>query len=176
MPLARYQNAAAWLLLSTGAIAAPVQGQTTPNAFQSVMNCQTIRDNVQRLACFDEKVAALDSAQKSKDVYVADKVEVQKTRRGLFGLSLPSLDIFGGGNDKGESVEEIESVVKSVQRSPYGAWTLELEDGAKWQQIDTRPLARYPRAGSQMRIRKAAAGSFLANIDGQTAIRVRRVL
>lgn len=172
----RYHNAAAWALLCAGAIALPAQGQTPPGAFQSVVNCQAIRDNVLRLACFDEKVAALDSAQRSKDVYIADKAEVQKTRRGLFGLSLPSLTLFGGSDDKDDGVEEIESVVKSAQRNPYGAWTVELEDGAKWQQIDTRQLARYPRAGSKMRIRRAVAGSFLANIDGQTAIRVRRVL
>lgn len=172
----RYHNAAASALLCAGAITLPAQGQTPPNAFQSVMDCRAIPDNMQRLACFDDKVAALDSARKNKDVYVADKVEVQKTRRGLFGLSLPSVTLFGGGDDQSDGVEEIESIVKSAQRSPYGAWTVELEDGAKWQQIDTRQLARYPRAGSKMRIRKAVAGSFLANIDGQTAIRVTRVM
>ena len=105
-----------------------------------------------------------------------DRQELRRTRRGLFGLTLPSLGIFfgDGGADDPEVVTEIEGVIRSVSRDPYGKYRLVLEDGGYWVQVDTQRLAMDPQAGQPIRIRRAAMGSYLANIRGQRAIRVRR--
>jgi hypothetical protein len=50
-----------------------------------------------------------------------------------------------------------------------------LEDGARWTQTDSTRVNRTPKAGMKARIRRAAMGSFFVNIDGQLAIRMKRL-
>ena len=96
-------------------------------------------------------------------------------RRTLFGLSVPDLGIFGGGDGDEEGVSRVETTIASAGRNPDGRWTFRLADGARWVQADSRELGRDPAAGQPIAIRKAAMGSFLANVNKQIAIRVRRV-
>ncbi len=109
---------------------------------------------------------------------VADKEQLQKARRGLFGITLPSLGLFGGkDDDKGDNapINEIEATITSARQIASGNWRLVLDDGGVWVQTEPKRIARDPRSGMKVRIRRAAVGTFFANIDGQTAIRVRRV-
>lgn len=150
-----------------------------PAAFRQLIDCKAIADNSARLACYDRQVAALETAKSSGDLVVTDRATVREARRGLFGFSLPSLKIFGIGNDKqdagNDEVKEIETTISAVRSFGYGQWRLTLPDGAVWEQTDTKRLVIDPKSGSKIRIRQAAMGSFMANVDGQTAIRVRRV-
>ena len=146
----------------------------TPKVVQDLFDCRQIADATERLACYDQKVAAMRQAKEARDIVVADKAEVREARKGLFGLSLPSLKLFGGGNDADE-VKEIDAVVKSAQQGRYGAWQFTLEDGATWQQIDSETVVFGPHSGSKVRIKRGAFGSFKANIDGQPGIKVRRI-
>jgi hypothetical protein len=143
--------------------------------FQKVIDCRSIADNNERLACYDAQVTALDQAETSRQVVIVDQVEVQKARRGLFGFDLPDLGkLFDGSDSDGKSqIEEVTSVVSSASQQKSGKWVIRLEDGAVWAQIDNRSLFT-PRPGHTVRIRRAALGSYLANINGQTAIRVSR--
>jgi hypothetical protein len=70
-------------------------------------------------------------------------------------------------------VNEIESIIASARVNPAGKLMLTLEDGARWVQIDSNKF-RLPKAGLPVKIRRAAMGSFFANIDGRPAIRMRR--
>ena len=71
---------------------------------------------------------------------------------------------------------QIESTIRGLRQDPYGKYTFTLEDGARWVQIDTREMRATPRLGQPIRIRRAMMGSYLANVNDQIAIRVRRVL
>lgn len=144
-----------------------------PKIFDEVVECRAITDPTARLKCYDEKVAALDSAQKDNQLIIADKADVQEARRGLFGLSLPKIRIFSGGD--GDEITQIETTISRARQGPRGKWLVNLADGSRWQQIDNRRLGRYPKKGSNIRIRAASMGSYFANIEGQTAIRVKRV-
>ena len=146
-----------------------------PAAFTRAIECRSVADPQARLACYDREVAALAAAAQSNEIRVVDRQEIRRTRRSLFGITLPDLGgIFGGGGD-GEEVSEINATIQSARQDAYGKWTIVLDDGARWQQIDTRDLASDPRPGQPIRIRRAAMGSFLANVNRQIAIRVRRV-
>ena len=99
----------------------------------------------------------------------------------MFGLSLPDLGgLFGGGDDKAEGstalggLNEITSTVKFAKVSTTGRWSIQIEDGAVWMQTEGRSI-RMPKPGQPIRIRKAALGSFFANVNDQPAIRVIRV-
>ena len=146
-----------------------------PAVFQKLIDCRAVADAAARLACFDAQVAQLDEAERANDVVVVDRAEVKKARRGLFGLSLPDLGgLFGGGkDDEEEEVSEIETTIKAAAQNKVGKLVFTIADGARWVQTDGTSLLP-PKSGTPVKIRKAAMGSFFANIDGKRAIRVRR--
>lgn len=141
---------------------------------QAVVDCRTLTADADRLACYDRSVAKLDAAETSNDVMVVDRAQVREGRRQLFGLSLPNFAMFRGGDTKDE-VTEIATVATAVRTDAEGRWLITLEDGAVWRQISDARYGRPPHAGSKIAIRNAALGSFFLKIDGQTAIRARRV-
>ena len=175
----RAQFALSLAIVSTIGISATVAAKddndaalTRPKAFDDVVACKLIENADARLACYDEKVSALDAAQKNDEIILTDKAAVNEAQRGLFGFEIPKLKIFGSG---GADVEEIDAVVKSVTANRAGAVTITLEDGARWQQVDTKTLNREPRAGSKANIRIASMGSYLVKFDGGPAIRMKRI-
>lgn len=162
-----------WLFVSLAALPAAAasaqERDAAPAVFTNVTACQSVRPDAARLACFDAAVAALVQAQTAREVVVVDREEVRRTGRTLFGLRLPSLGrLFG---EEGEN--EIQSTIAAAEQGPGGLWTLQLEDGAVWAQTEGRMRPR-PRAGLPIRIRRGALGSYLANIQGQPAVRVVR--
>ncbi len=153
----------------------PEPAQARPEALTRLTECRNVQGEAERLACYDREVAAFEAAEQSRQLVVMDRQQVRRTRRSLFGLVLPDLDIFGDNEvDEEEGVSALETTLRAASEDAYGKWILVLEDGARWRQIDSRTLARDPRGGHPIRIRRAAMGSYLANIDGQVAIRVRR--
>jgi hypothetical protein len=149
--------------------------QQRSQVLRRVVDCRQIADGQERLACFDREVAAMDTAEARKDLVVVDREQLRKTRRTLFGLTLPNLSVFGDDNQDQEGISRIETRIKSATQNPLGKWIFALEDGGLWEQIDTRDLPLPPRAGQDIKIRKAAMGSYLANVKDQVAIRVRRM-
>lgn len=170
----RILGAMAALLLSCPALAAappPPSSALTP-----LLQCRTIADGPARLACYDGQVDGLKKATDSNDVLVVNRAELQKARRSIFGLLLPT-PTFLDRDSKGREVEinEINGKLASATAGSDGFWHFTLDDGARWVQIEGHDFVRDPKPGMPVRIRKAAMGSFLANFDGQTAVRVERV-
>lgn len=171
----------AYLFMGLAVAASPLsaKGDDKPlpraDVFQKVIDCRAIADGAQRLACYDAQVARLDEAAARKEVVVVDQAEVKKTRKGLFGLNIGDLGIFGGGdsNSEEEGVNQIASTVKAARQDASGKWIIIIDDGAKWVQIDTTNI-RMPKPGQSIRIRKASMGSFFANVNDQHAIRMIR--
>lgn len=163
------------LLLILASSAEASTPQTGPTVIAKVVECRSVASASDRLACFDREVAALDTAQAAGDLVTLDRQQVRKTRRSLFGLSLPDLGVLGDDKPATGADTQIESKLRSASRNALGKWTFELEDGARWVQLDTREFSIEPRAGHDIRIRRGAIGSYLANVNGQVAIRVRRL-
>lgn len=147
-------------------------------AFSGLTACRAINGETERLACYDREVASLESALAAGDVVALDRNEVRTARRSLFGFAAPIVRIFSGREEPTTTekvdIDLLETTIKSARQLPRGRWRIELEDGAVWTQTDDRRLAIYPAPGQAVIIRKAALGSFLANIAGQVAIRVQR--
>jgi hypothetical protein len=164
------------VVLSAAAGAAPRRATPAPEALEGVLRCRAIADEKARLACYDSNVARFETARANRELVVVDRKQIRETKRSLFGLDLPSLSIFGGGdNDDIEEVNSIEGVVASAYEDGEGRWVVKLQEGGTWRQIDSALLGRNPRAGSKVKITKAAMGSFMMRIDNQPGIRARRV-
>jgi hypothetical protein len=97
----------------------------------------------------------------------------------LFGLALPRLPIFGGGDDgrpDPEEITQLEGTVARASQDGYGHWVVRLQDESLWVQTDNNTLALRPRPGQPVLIRRAALGSYVMRVNGQPGIRVRRQL
>jgi hypothetical protein len=165
------------LILAAPAGAKDKSPPPPPQAYKDLMACKAIADPAARLACYDAQAGKLEQATATGEVVVTDRAAVRETRKGLFGFKLPTFGIFGGGDsdDDKDEIKEIQGTVASARTFGYGAWRITLEDGSVWEQTDSERLVFDPRKGDKVRIYRAALGTFRMNVDGQRAIRVRRV-
>jgi len=143
----------------------------TPKLFEDVVHCRSIQDSAQRLACYDGAVAALDTAQKSNELYVADKAAMKEARKGLFGFSLPNLKLFG--DESLGDLDKLETTIAGISSGQRG-YIITLPDGARWAQTDKRYMDK-PKVGAKIKIEKALLGSYMASINGHTGFRVERI-
>jgi hypothetical protein len=164
---------AALLTLGPPLMAASPKNSPRPAAIQNLLDCRKIAEAADRLACFDKASAAMEQAETSGDLVSLDRAQRRAARRQAFGLPLPSLSFL----DRGERPEEADRIiakVASAEQNPYGRWTIKLDDGAVWRQIDDNTVDRPPHPGSTAEIRRASLGSFTMKLDGQFPIRVHR--
>ena len=146
-----------------------------PQAFKDLVQCKEVADSAARLACYDERVGKLEQASASGELVVSDRATVKEAQRGLFGFRLPSLKLFGGGDDGKDEIQQIDGVVASARTFGYGSWRITLADGSVWEQIDDERPVFDPAKGDKVKVYKAALGTYKMNIAGQRALKVRRV-
>ena len=173
----KYLVAAAALAgASAAALAQGKAAEQRPEAFEALVRCRGIAEDVARLQCFDAAAAGLQQAAERRELVVVDREQVRKTKRSLFGLDIPNLNPFSGGPDAEEEIQSIESKVASAVRHGGGRWSVTLEDGSSWIQTDDKPLALGPRKGQTVLVKKAAMGSYMMRVNNQPAVRVRRTV
>ena len=114
----------------------------------------------------------MSDAESKGDLLTLDREQRRAVRRQTFGLSLPAMELFNKG-EKPEEVNRITGTVASATQA-YGKWTVRLDDGAVWRQIDDSQPEVEPRKGSQVEIKKGALGSFFLDIDGRPGFRAHR--
>lgn len=148
---------------------------TIPEVIERLFECREIAEPEARLACFDQRAAAVEAAASAKDLVIADREQLKKARRGLFGLSLPKIGLFGGGDDDEEAIAKIETTVQSASQASGGKWLIVLEDGARWLQADSTPILGSTKAGDAITIERGAMGSYMAKIGKKRAFRVQRI-
>lgn len=144
------------------------------NYLENLKQCQAIESDAERLACYDQAVGRVVTASEEGEVRLVDREDVQKTRRRLFGFTLPDLGIFGD-DDEGD-METLESTVKRVVSIRRDTIVFEIEEGSIWQIDDAPPrVLRKLGAGTPVVFKKAALGSFFIRVDGQTGVKGKRV-
>lgn len=166
-------------LLMAVAAAAPATAAPSrqPAVLQALGDCRAIADGAARLACYDKAAAGIADATAKKDIVVLDRDEVRATRRGLFGFSLPKLNLFGGKEPADEAareeITEIDVVVQAARPTGNGMWRMTMEDGATWTTTEASPLVN-PRPGSKVHIKRGALGSYFIRVDGVRGVRGQR--
>lgn len=168
---------AGFAALAIGAALAETAASPLPAAVQKLLDCRGTSADAARLACYDGAVAELGKLIASGEIVVVDHERVAKVKRQAFGFSLPSLSLFerGGPDGKPVELEQITATVRQAAQTADGKWTVVLDDGSVWRQIDLEKLSKYPKNGSKADVRKASMGSYFMNLDGQRALRVERV-
>jgi hypothetical protein len=144
---------------------------------KAVENCQSIKDNAARLACYDQAATALVSASSRGDVAIVDRGQVRQMRRSLFGFSLPRLPFFSGSKDRDVAQEpkELLSTLASFHSLGNGFFQFTLADPqSTWESTESSDVFD-PKLGTKVTISHGALGSYWADIGGQPSVKVRRV-
>lgn len=135
--------------------------------------CRTIAQDAARLACFDRTVAAFETARTANQLRVIDREDIKRTKRSLFGLSMPRLNLFGGGDNAEPEITEIDGVVRTVREMAHGLTIVILEDGSQWQ--FTEQVTLQPRAGDPIHIKRGALGSYFGSVKKRVPLRIKRI-
>jgi hypothetical protein len=157
--------------MADAAAANPQSAPTNAPVVQAVVECRKIEDSSQRLACYDQAVAALTNAQQSGDLVTLDRKQRQAVRKQAFGFTLPTLSMFDTGEKQDDRIDE---TLASAHQVGEGRWVFQMQDGAVWRQIDDEFLSREPHPGSAIVIKRAMLGSYMLTVDGQPGVRVHR--
>lgn len=158
-------------------------------SIDSLYSCTTIEDDSSRLACYDAllgrhrgAVAKAPPAAQDKAVHAesgtppaAAATEHAVADEKDFGLSAEQRERRDAAAGKPPKPDQIRARVVSSRVTRSGRQVVTLDNGQQW--IEVEP-SRYPpfREGDEIRIRKAALGSFLASgPHSGTGIRIHRL-
>jgi len=144
-----------------------------PAQVTALLNCRNIADSAERLACYDKAAAAVGEAVAKRDIVVFDREGVKKTKRGLFGFSIPNLGIFGDDSEEVE-VKQIEGTITSTAFNADGGYVFRLADGSRWSQMDGKPFAIPPQSGDKVVVKKGVLGSYFLTVAGSPGVKVKR--
>lgn len=160
------------VLASAGAAAKqPKETPPPPPQVNELLACRGIADAGQRLACYDKTAATIGEAVAKEELVVFDRESVQKTKRGLFGFSIPNLGIFG---DESE-INQVEGTIAGYGHNADGGYIFRLEDGSRWSQQDGKPIAIPPRNGDKVVVKRGALGSYILSLAKQPGVKVKRI-
>ena len=163
------------ILMTAPAASAPkkVAEGPPPAAVTELLNCRNITDSAARLACYDKSAATIGEAVARKDLVVMDRESVKKTKRGLFGFSIPNLGIFGD-DDNAVEIKQIDGTIVSTAFNADGGYIFRLADGSRWTQIDSKPFSIPPQGGDKVVVKKGALGSYFLSVEGMPGVKVQR--
>lgn len=133
-------------MLAGSPAASAKSGSDATRLLDELEQCGQVADPAQRLACFDNRIAALKLARQK------DKTLFQPApQRAKFAT--------------------IDATAVSVAELEPGAWLLVLSDHSVWKTADI--VTFVPMQGAKVHVAKGAIGNYLANIGNERAVRVR---
>jgi hypothetical protein len=165
--------------VAIAAMATTASAQQTPPADRAAAvtaleRCTTIQTPADRLACFDQSVAAFQSAEQTGDIIIIDRTRMAMAQRQAFGTDDAPFDILQPAARRPERINSIETTLTSASRTSDGGWIFRLADGTVWDQVGNDTVTFRNREGETVRVRRAALGSYLLVIGRSGAVRVRR--
>lgn len=144
---------------------------------QTFAQCLAIKADAQRLECLEKAARVLVETEAKGEIVVVDKATMAKTRRSLFGLSLPSIKLFGPGDRTGSDARDdvLETSITAVREERYGLWTIDLAEGGRWQTTEVWSFGPTPRPGVTVRLDRGALGRYTLKTPGARAVSARRI-
>jgi hypothetical protein len=172
------QEVARLIVLVTAFGACSVAAQPNPPApdyMGELKACRAIADDRERLACYDAKIGTIVAATEAGDVRIVDREDVRRTKRQLFGFSVPNVGILAGDEDDVDNDKSFSTTIASASALPNDGWRFTTAEGAVWE--IKSPLRRLApiKPGDTVEFKKAALGSYFIRIAGQVGVKGRRV-
>lgn len=156
-----------WLLCVGLVLSAPANGN---------LDCSNIESDDARLQCYDSvagRVTADESQAHPPNSDEDDQAPVA-TSVEQFGKAPEKVTEIIAESAGIETVDEIRASVERVNKDLHGRLVFALDNKQKWRQV--RSESMYIKAGDEVRIRRAALGSFTLQLQsGGRKTKVRRV-
>jgi len=157
--------------------------QSPPDPFEA---CAQKADSAARLACFDQEIqrrhasSALRAAPPEEASHQQALHEELPHQEALHqdGAAKARVEVYNAPQEQGVVKEPPKPIVAQVVRSmsrPDHRYTLMLDNGQVWEQVDSRP-GLYIDAHETVTISSAALGSFFLETSKRQFLRVRRLL
>lgn len=174
------RSAAAFGLVTLAGVAVMAQPafEGSASLIADLRACRALPGASERLACYDTKVGVLLGAVDAGDVRLVDREQVRKTRRQLFGLSLPEVDILKPDEkdkDTGEDPELFETTIASARQIGPSSWRFTTAEDAVWEINNPPRKIAQIKAGDKVVFKKASLGYYFIRINGQLGVKGRRV-
>jgi hypothetical protein len=179
---------------------APAHAQSTGTVLGILVECAKIDDPSARLACYDNNMRAASGIARttvpgtvgvsggtapvnaaasstgfgmnSNRAARSPATPAASTPQGFGGEGIRTAQRFAAPAD-GKSI--VTTVASATMREP-GVFLMTMKDNTQWLFIESADRNfREPGKGDSIEIKHASMGSYLAIIDGQEPIRVRRV-
>jgi len=144
-----------------------------PKVYTDIVACRALAAATARLACFDAATKALEDATDTRQIVMLDQEDVRKTKKSLFGFSLPKIPFFGQSDaEQDAEFKQVEGDLAGVQSIGAGKYQFTVKDAGVWQTTEATPLLL--KDGKAFIIKCGALGSFMLIMNGR-GIRVKRV-
>lgn len=156
----------------------PQQEETaasTPQILDGLKSCRRLTDDSERLACFDARVAELVAASEAGDVRLVDREDVRRTRRQLFGLSVPEVGILEGDEKDREATDTLTTTITSVRYRPRRRAEFTTAEGARWEIFKVPRRLADIEPGDAVEFKKASLGTVFIRINGQMGVKGKRI-
>jgi len=177
--VARYPAGAmaAALILATSVAAQEPGPEAVPDFLEQLKECQTKTDDTQRLACFDQVVGGMVVANEAGEVQIIDQEDVRRTKRELFGLSVPDIEILKTDDEEKDkkAKEELETVISSARYVSRKKIRFTTQEGAVWEINNAPSRLATVKEGDKVVFKKASMGTFFIRINGQVGVRGKRI-
>ena len=155
-------------------LATQCYAQASAPLIEELDACRPLGDPSARLACLDAAAGALIDAVDAGTLTLVDRQQAREARRKMFGFSTTALPSFLGPSEVGDELSQIQASLVRAARGDGGRWVFQLSDGSEWRQVDNEPAHIRPQSGDEVRVRRAAFGSYFLNVGDARAIRVKR--
>lgn len=151
------------------------KARTEAEILDSLKSCRRRVDDTERLACFDASVGALLAASEEGDVRLVDREDVRRTRRQLFGLSVPDVGILAGDEKDREATDTLTTRITSVRYRPRRRAEFTTAEGARWQIFKVPRRLADIEPGDEVEFKKASLGTYFIRINGQMGVKGKRI-
>lgn len=185
MPLHRALALSAFSATALCLPVAPALAQSAPQGgeeasakaeiLDGLKSCRRLSDDSERLACFDRQVAALVAASEAGDVRLVDREDVRRTRRQLFGFSVPDVGILEGDEKDREATDTLTTTITSVRYRPRRRAEFTTAEGARWEIFKVPRRLADIEPGDEVEFKKASLGTFFIRINGQMGVKGKRI-
>jgi len=142
---------------------------SAPPVPPSLLACRNLQDDGERVRCYDTQIAKLTGEA------VARSTAATSTAARFGQETLPP-----AAQPKSQLPEEtaLLSRVSALSKGRSGTYTISLANGQVWRQEEASQVAQFFRVGDNVRIEKAALGSYhmsTASTGAKNWIRVTRI-
>jgi hypothetical protein len=146
-----------------GALLCVQAARATDTLPEPIRACATMRNDMERLVCYDKAVAHIESGSAAP------------SPENMFGASTAlTPDRKAEREAKGEEMQQLSGTVVSLSRASSGLLTVTLDNGQVWRQTDTDTILTI-ETGDSVTISRASLGTFrLVDKRGRTS-RFKRV-